>query len=164
VDDVLGAIRDYGMVALKAAIEDHDQLLGPLHQWPRHFLDPISDPEYRAPRFDPFFLPAGVEDAFSDLTSPDLDRRATALHSLYLLAREDARLPNALISVLATQPRSNTRALAARMLGFVPGECEPVVQALVAAVTEDEEPDVRVSARYALRLIARPTGHGARCV
>jgi HEAT repeat protein len=71
------------------------------------------------------------------------------------MAHADPRLPGALTRLLATEPRTWTRAYVARMLAFVAGNQAEAVQALRAAVMEDEDFEVRASARCALSHIDR---------
>jgi len=53
------------------------------------------------------------------------------------------------MALLESEPRSYTRARAATMLAFAPGDPGQTVQALRAAVAEDEDAKVRIAASAA---------------
>ena len=97
---------------------------------------------------------SSVDAAFEALLgNPDFGMRSRALLYLYENAPDDQRLIPALVHVLDHEPRTYTRATAAKFLGFIGSAPETTLPTLEAVAAEDEDPEVRSAARYALRLL-----------
>jgi hypothetical protein len=154
VEDLVGAVRDYGLVALAAAV---DQYPPPPNQlWPRVFYRPAALSR-RGFTFEEMFkrYPSTVEEAFAAADGPDLDKQQGAVDFLYHVAPRDPRFAPLVVALLGQVPSSHYRAKIARMLGFLGCDPEVALSALRSAVAEDEDLEVRICASYVARLIER---------
>jgi hypothetical protein len=155
LDDVAQSITNYGHVALQAALDEPGYPEDPDRIWGKTFGEDPGQGRFSRPLPYKPLRPTNVDDAIERLTDPVSNIRSSALFFIFKNARDDPRLVPALIDFLDHEPRTLSRAAAAKYLGFVPGETEMVLAALNRTAQEDEDLTVRVLARYALALIRR---------
>ncbi|HEX4865817.1 MAG TPA: DUF4304 domain-containing protein [Acidimicrobiales bacterium] len=160
LSDLVESFAEYALVAAQAAMEEYDSWADPTRQWARRFDDPIKRRDRTGPR-NLFPAPLGLDEGFAKLYDPDFAERALALSILYRWVPDHPRLVPELLRFIEHEPRSYTRSVAARYLGFVRSDPSLTLPALDAVVSEDEELEVRISARYARHLIARQQGRSS---
>jgi hypothetical protein len=147
LSDLVDSLRDHGLVALQAAMDEAE-----------HPPDPPRPIRPRPPlisidKIRRGYVPASLEAAFEDVSSDDVMVRGTALRAAYQYAPEDPRLVPVLASTVREDLSPFQRQMATTMLGFVP--CEPAVSLPVfnRALDEDENLDVRIAARQAIHTV-----------
>jgi hypothetical protein len=148
--DLVGSLRDHGLVALEAAMDEAEHPPDPPRPMrPRPPLPSVDQ------MFPLAYVPASLEAAFEDMASDDLRVRSTALRAAYQHAPEDPRLVPVLTSMIRDDASPARRATATTMLGFV--SCEPGVSLSVfhRVLDEDESLGVRIAARHAIRTVER---------
>jgi hypothetical protein len=161
---LLRVFRRYGWTAIQAAIDSPGYPPDPEITWARSFpaeptpaasaasrpnLGPLAWLVHRATHQD--------GDVFADLADPDAIVRAEAAVSIGLEQLGDARAIPALLNRLEFDPSANVRERAALALGRAADRPE-VREAFRAAAAMDEDVQVRLAARYGLRLAGSPGG------
>ncbi|MGN6681263.1 MAG: HEAT repeat domain-containing protein [Streptosporangiaceae bacterium] len=155
--DLLEIIRNYGWLAIQAAVDSPGYPPDPEATWARTFpppeglaaqgpdLGPLTWLVHRATHRD--------QDLFADLADTNEAVRMSAAVDIGCEALDDKRAIPALLNRLEFDPSALVRERAALSLGCVPDRPE-ILAAFRAAAAQDEDLDVRWAARYGLRLAA----------
>lgn len=145
--DLVDSISDHGLVALVAAMDEVEHPPDP----PR----PLRRPLPSVGHLFQLYVPASLEVAFTDVTSADASIRGLALRALYQYARTDARLVPILTSAIRDDASPFIRAAATTMLGFVPCDATVSLSVFHRVLDQDEDLNVRIAARHAIRTVER---------
>ena len=157
--DVVGAVRDYAVVFFEVISEQREFPPDPERRWPLHFALPELHAVRGASMLDHLRLtrrPASPEEAVELLSDGDVQVRRAMLWHLYRGDPENPHLVPALVSVLQNEPNEIDRSRAARGLAFVPSvPLAVVIPVLERSAADDENLEVRLSARYTLAQLER---------